>query len=83
MRLYANSALLYTGDVNLSLLSVCECGGIRSNALRILMTRLARTMVFTEEEFPKQEHRLHHLRSHWSPSPVGVRVPGAAETSVH
>lgn len=54
MRLYANSALLYTGDMNLSLLSVCECGGIRSNALRILITRLARTMVFTEEELPKQ-----------------------------
>lgn len=53
MRLYANPALLYIGDVNLSLLSVYACGGIRSNALCILMTRLARTMVFTEEELPK------------------------------
>lgn len=53
MRLYANPALLYIGDVNLSLLSVYECGGIRSNALCILMTRQARTMVFTEEELPK------------------------------
>lgn len=54
MRRYANPVLFYIGDVNLSLLSVYECGGLRSNALRILTTRLARTMVFTEEELPKQ-----------------------------